>query len=226
MRLTVVLLTYTPKLAHPRASYAKTTLKSTLDNLRFSSEIAVHIADDGSPQKHRDTLREIAAGYSHVHSVGVTNAERRGYGASFNLATQAVHPGTDIVLPLEDDWQLTAELNIDPYVAAMQQGVGCIRLGYIGFTQPLRALFRNIAGETYLQLDPESSEPHVWAGHPRLETVAYQRATGPWPEGLDAGSTEFVVAQRPTARMSVFWPFNYRQQFAHIGTVQAREDQQ
>lgn len=224
-RLTIMLLTRAADMKSPRVKYAERTLRATLNNLRFYGEIAVHIADDGSPDRHRENLRKIAGGYAHVNSVGVTNAEGRGYGASYNLATQAIHPGTDYVLPLEDDWELTDELDVTPYTAALEVGFNCVRLGYIGFTQPLAGVFAAIAGNVYLALDPNSPEPHVWAGHPRVETVQFQRSVGPWPEGVDAGSTEFAVARRANARVGVLWPFAYRNLYAHIGTVQARSDQ-
>lgn len=226
MRLTILLLTYASSVKSPRAKYAETTLRSTLDNLKFSGEVAVHIADDGSPPAHTKKLREIAGGYAHVVSVGQSNSERRGYGASYNLATQAVHPGTDIVLPLEDDWELVRPLDIDSYVAGLNTGIiGCVRLGYAGFTQALTAQFLNLGDSTYLYLDGASEERHVWAGHPRLETVDFQRDLGPWPEGIDPGSTEFEVAGRPAAREGVVWPLYYDRAYAHIGAVQARDDQ-
>lgn len=224
-RLAIMLLTHASDMKSPRVKYAERTLKATLDKLTFDGEISVHIADDGSPERHRENLRKIAGGYAHVHSVGVTNAEGRGYGASYNLATQAVHPGTDYVLPLEDDWELTEPLDVTPYANALDEGANCVRLGYIGFTQKLEAVFESIAGQVYLRFRPDSPEPHVWAGHPRLETVEFQRSVGPWPEGLDAGSTEFAVARRANARVGILWPFAYRNQYAHIGTVQARSDQ-
>lgn len=224
-RLTIMLLTHASDMKSPRVKYAERTIKATLDHLKFDGEISVHIADDGSPERHRENLKKIAGGYAHVHSVGVTNAEGRGYGASYNLATQAVHPGVDFVLPLEDDWELREDLDVSPYIEALRQGYNCVRLGYIGFTQPLAAVFQSVAGQVYLAFDPNSPEPHVWAGHPRLETVQFQRSVGPWPEGVDAGSTEFTVARRANARAGIAWPFAYRNLYAHIGTVQARSDQ-
>jgi len=226
-RLAIVLLTYTDDTHGPRAEYAHRTLRSALDNVVTSCDISVHIADDGSPEEHRQALIHLAGGYAHVRGISVTNAQRGGYGRSYNLATQTVHRHVDYVLPLEDDWVLEAPLNIDPYLAAMSapNGPGCIRLGYIGMTQELRGLLVPFAGNMYLMFDPDSPEPHVFAGHPRLETVAWERRVGPWPEGVSAGTTEFLVAHKREARERVAWPMN-RGPFAHVGTVQARTDQQ
>ena len=121
-------------------------------------------------------------------------------------------------------------LKLDPLVAALQEEqFGCIRMGYVGWTQELRSKFTSIAGQHFLSFDPSSEEPHVWAGHPRLETREWQRFVGPWPEGYDPGTTEMLVAQRPEARQGVVWPIDlihpYGNLFVHIGTHQAREDQ-
>lgn len=223
-RLCIMLLTYAESLESPRASYAYSTLTSALTYIHTSEEVAVHIADDGSPQEYRDFLRETAGGYSWVAAIGESNAERRGYGASYNLATQHIHPGTDYVLVLEDDWILNDRLYLDGHMRALDTGVfGCIRLGYLGTTQTLIGHVRHVADESYWMLHPDSPEPHVFAGHPRLETVAWQRQAGPWPEGLNPGETEFAVAQR--VRNGIVYPVYNAQPFHHIGTVQARTDQ-
>ena len=78
-------------------------------------------------------------------------------------------------------------------------------------------------GLWWLALDPDSPEPHVFAGHPRLELAEWERYVGPWPEGLAAGPTEFEVAHRREARMGVAWPIDLIKPtgdaFVHIGTV-------
>lgn len=222
--LCLMLLTY------ERTAYARKTLLSALDHIRTTEPLLVHIADDGSSFEHRDILYTIAHGHSSVQGVTISNSERGGYGKNYNLATMAVHSIADIILPLEDDWELTRPLDLDPLVAALREGsFGSIRLGYIGFTQSLRGEFVHAAAATFLQLDPDSPEPHVWSGHPRLETREWQRHAGPWPEGLDPGATEFAVAQRREAREGVVWPTDLLltrgDLFVHIGTVQARTDQ-
>jgi hypothetical protein len=74
-------------------------------------------------------------------------------------------------------------------------------------------------------LDGDSPEPHVFAGHPRLETVGYQRRVGEWPEGLLPGETEFSVAHYQWARMGVVWPMDLVKPsgdlFCHIGTIRS-----
>jgi hypothetical protein len=223
MNVCLMLLTY------DRFGYASRTLRSALSRLSMSSnnELSVHIADDGSPEGYREGLIEIAGEYDRVAHVGSSNSERRGYGGNYNLATQAVHGWADLVLPLEDDWELTRPFDLDPLIEALstEPEFGCIRLGYVGWTQPLRGEFRYAAGYHWLLLDPDSPEPHVFSGGPRLETVAFERRVGLWPEGLEAGQTEFAVAHRRPAREGVVWPVDLvhplGDAWAHIGTVKA-----
>lgn len=211
-RVTILLLTY----EDGKRNTAEATLRAALDGITYSGEIAVHIADDGSVEGHVDRLRALAGGYAHVVAVGSTNVARRGYGASYNAATQLVHLTHDgVVLVLEDDWELTRPLDLDPLVDALggvyafAPGVQCIRLGYLGFTQSLHGEVVHTPAGPMLLLDPASDEPHVAAGHPRLESVAFERAVGPWAEGLAPGATEFDWCHRTGARIGVAWPLNY-----------------
>lgn len=204
--------------------YAERTLRSTLDNIRYDGPLSVFIADDGSPEPYSDYLKKIAGGYEYVVGVGSSNSGHAGYGANYNLAMQSVHQWAQYVLPLEDDWELLRPLDLTPLVRMLDEGYGCIRLGYIGFTQSLRGDFVYSTSDhsMYLLLDHTSPEPHVFAGHPRLETVAWEREVGPWPENRDPGDTEFMVAHRKAARRGVLWPLDLLPPrgnlFVHIGT--------
>ena len=222
VRLAILLLTY------ERLEYARRTLESLAEGLRWSGDLHVHIADDGSAPEYRGELAELARRLWPDAGHTVTDAQRSGYGASYNLATQVVHGLADLVLPLEDDWELLRPLDLDRYARALRPPIECIRLGYLGLTQPLRGEIRYVEGVPLLVLDPDSPERHVSAGHPRLETVDHERAIGPWRQGLDPGATEFDWCGRPAARRGVAWPLDIRAPgdlFAHIGAVQAREDQ-
>lgn len=197
--LGIMLLTYN------RLNYAKQTLESTLQNLVTAEPIRVHIASDGDTDEYIEQLRDIAEGYA----VSVTNSGRNGYGANFNLATQQLHLDCEFILPLEDDWKLIRRFNIDSILDVLRDRVfGCVRLGYIGYTQTLSCNFVSHNGHHWLSLDSESTEPHVFAGHPRLETVAWERSVGPWDEGLLPGQTEWNVAKRDEARRGVAWPIS------------------
>lgn len=219
MRVTIMLLTY------KRLDYAKATLKSALDNLLYSGEIAVHIADDGSGEEHVGELRNIAGGYKHVVAVGSSDSNRGGYGRNYNLATQQIHVSSDFILPLEDDWELCRELDLDPLCKVLTDApnIGCIRLGYLGFTDKLIGHIERWNGQAFLVFDPDSPEKHVFAGHPRLESVEWQKSVGPWPEGFSPGATELAVCS--FARKGIAWPMDLGWTggalFQHIGSVQS-----
>lgn len=236
VKIAVCMFTYAESRDHYRAGYARTTWRAALQNLQPGPgvELVWHIADDGSPRDHIDDLLEIAH-FHDVSGVTVSNSERRGYGASYNAATSALHGPVDMVLCLEDDWQLMRPLELSPLARAIEASAGtpyqidCVRLGYLGWTQELYGGLVQHGGMSFLLLDHDSPEPHVFAGHPRLETVARQREIGVWPEGLRAGTTEWEVAHRQRAREGVAWPLDlgmnasqdYCNTFAHIGAVQA-----
>ena len=227
MTLGIVMLTYTPSIDNPRHEYAMRTMGSLKKNIIYNGDIRWHVADDGSPPEHFQGLNA-------PEGTTLTNSNRKGYGANYNLATQALHEICDYMLMVEDDWELTKPLELDPLVEALKNSeIDCIRLGYLGWTQELRGRIMSAANQTFLYLSPDSPEPHVWSGHPRLETVGFQRRVGPWPEGLDPGSTEFQVAKRFESRVGIVWPLDLGIRagqiqgtlFAHIGQYQAREDQ-
>lgn len=232
VKIALVLLTYAPTVDNPRAVYARKTLESVLENVSVGefNQLHVHIADDGSDPQHVRELVEIAKRFGY-DDVSITNSERRGYGGSYNLATQALHGDYDIMFPVEDDWQLLRPLNLEPLANAIENSNGelrCIRLGYLGFTSELRGKLIYHANQMFLLFDPNSPEHHVFAGHPRLETVAYEREVGPWNENTRAGDVEWDVTHRWPARVGVAWPLDMAipagqvagNLFGHIGTVQ------
>lgn len=204
-KLVVVLLTY------GRLAYAEKTLRCTLDRLYTSKPIVVHIASDGDSEEYTNKLRHIAGGYKEVEGVVVTNSERGGYGKNMNLAMQVYHQHARWSLVLEDDWELTKDFHIDPLLEVLDiaPSIGCVRLGYAGFTQTLRCTIERWLGQHFLVFDPKSEEPHVFAGHPRVQAIAWEREVGEWPVGLAPGMTEFYVATKlENSRKRVAWPID------------------
>lgn len=221
--LAILLLTYN------RLDYAKTTLNSTLKNLKTVEPIHVHIASDGDEASYIKELVDIAAELLDSNDrVTTTITQREGYGSNYNYALQTVHnlEGIEYILPLEDDWELVREFNVDPILGVLHDRIfGCVRMGYIGYTQTLTCDFVWHGGYHWLSLREDSSEPHVFAGHPRIETVVWQRGVGPWVEGLLPGQTEWEVAHREVSRKGVCWPISLitpeGNMFQHIGTIRS-----
>jgi len=230
-KLSICLLTYN------RMDYAKLTIDSLFAHLVVPPdyEIYLHIADDGTPNPdYIPTLMNyMVAAYRDAPGmqqeaivIGSTNSEQGGYGKNYNLAMQACHLDADYVMPIEDDWVLARDLVIEDLVRVFNDypDVGCIRLGYLSYTQELRGTVIASNNNKYLLLDPTSDEPHVFAGHPRLETVKWAQEVGPWPEGYLPGETEFRVSVMQ-ARKGIAWPMDLTRScgdlFQHIGTVRS-----
>jgi hypothetical protein len=227
-RLTVCLLTYN------RMDYAKATIDGLFKHLVVPDDWSVyfHIADDGSPDEtYIDELKAyILAQYRRSTVInqkgimtGQSNSERGGYGKNFNLAMQSFHDVSDYVMPIEDDWVLQKDLDVAHLCKLFDDvpEVGCIRLGYLSYTQPLYGTVIASNSLKYLLLDEESPEPHLFAGHPRIETVEWEKLVGPWPENLQPGDTEFYVATK-LARKGIAWPMDLTRTggdlFVHIGS--------
>lgn len=214
MQLSIVLLTYN------RLDYAKRTLQALALQLRgYPKDTKWVIASDGDTPEYVEALVH----YMRPTQITVTNSERGGYGKNYNLAMQAAHEA-EYVLPIEDDWELMHPLDVRNVIADMRAlDIGCARLGYIGYTQELRGTFaRGPMCGHWLRFDPSTPEPHVFAGHPRIESRSWSRMVGPWKEGILPGETEFEVAHRKQARTGVAWPLDLVKPsgdlFAHIGT--------
>jgi hypothetical protein len=234
--LTIVLLTCVRnQLEDQVVPYAQRTLRTTLEHLLIGGDkVALHIADDtndpGKSREHVDALCDIADKDFGIADITSSWSKGKGYGANYNLAMQAVHKANpdDFVMPLEDDWELLKDLDVSQVMRMMRdKSVGCVRMGYLGYTQWLRGTFFVAEGLHWIELDPMSAEPHVFAGHPRIETVGWERRVGPWQVGLAAGDTEWEVTHRKLARVSVVWPISLVKPegdlFVHIGTVKAGE---
>jgi hypothetical protein len=229
--IVLTLYTYNPggPLGDARQRYAEATLAAAFKHLKSSEPIWCHIADDGSAPEYRSHLWDLAGAYA-GDLRSISNSERRGYGGNYNQASWFTHQLADVsaLLHLEDDWVLTRDLDLDPLVTVLKNEprIGMIRMGWIGYTHPLRAEFVWTQGQHYLLLDPQSPSQYVFSGGPRLETVDWARSVGPWPEGLPAGETELAVCGRPAARQGVAWPIEIvgpqGHLWEHIGTEQVK----
>lgn len=214
-------------LTYNRPEYARMTLGSILGNIESTDRIHVHIGDDGTGGDYLAQLEDFACQFDIVESVSVSDSHRGGYGANFNQASQIVHNVENVkyVLQTEDDWELRRRLSLDTLKAQLDAGLfGCIRLGYLGYTKQISGqVIATPDGISWLLLSPDSEESFIFTGHPRFETIEWEKTIGPWPEGLLPGETE--IALTPVARHGIVWPMEYVKPtgdcFAHIGAVQS-----
>lgn len=242
-RLAVCLLT-----AH-RLEYAIATARALAQNIRHDGPLHWHIADDGDDDNYIGAICDmIRLQYGNTVHITASNAQGRGYGASYNLAMQTTHQVAEYHMPIEDDWVLQRPFDTAPIIKMLERKghqtreewqwavdapadfeARSVRLGYLGFQWPVTMHLFKTDEHLWAALDPDSPDQNIQAGHPRLETVAYQRAVGPWPEGLDPGATELGWVQTPEARRGVVWPLTIvsltgsisGDLFAHCGAVRS-----
>lgn len=209
-----------------RTDVALRTIRAAQQHLRYD-DLRWYVADDGSSREHVDAVLGALHDTMPVggHFIGY-HSERRGYGANANAAWSAAAAVSSLTLWLEDDWELTRDLDLTPYVEALADPeIGMVRLGYLN---------RGIAGSTvsatgrlYWRLyhEPVEGVELVFTGHPSLRHTRYRDAYGAYPEGLRPGDTELAYAYQYRVKGGpwIVWPVDYPAwgAFAHIGTVKS-----
>jgi hypothetical protein len=119
-------------LTYERTEYAVRTVQSVCRNLQYEN-LAWYIADDGSRPEHVSEI--VSALEAENAKIFGSHSERLGPGPSWNLAIEKSLEQADFILWLEDDWELSVDLQVEPYVKLMQEvpkvGMGlasiCIR---------------------------------------------------------------------------------------------------
>lgn len=219
MPIVVVLLTY------QRTAYAVRTVAAARRHLGFAGEIGYYLADDGSDPAHVAAVREALGG---AWLVGEHSA-RRGYGANANAAWRAVDGETPLTLWLEDDWELTAPLDLTPYAHLLQtrDEIGMVRMGHLNLD--IRGRTWGHDGRVYWLFDhaPHHEGTPVFTGHPSLRHRRYRECYGWYPEGRSPGDTELAYAYQfrvgPPEGPGIVWPAELGPwgAFAHIGGVKS-----
>lgn len=205
-----------------RTDCAVRTIRAARRNLVYP-DLRWYVADDGSRSEHVDTvLSELETS----NLIG-WHSERRGYGANMNVAVQAAHDVSALILALEDDWELRQPLDLYAYAALLMETaeVGMVRLGVLNLDMRGRSWAHG--GQVYWKLD---REPHlegtpVFTGHPSLRHRRYREVYGGYPEGLSPGDTELAYAYQfrwaPQDAPGIVWPADYPAAgyFGHIGSI-------
>jgi hypothetical protein len=117
-------------LTYERTEYAVRTVQSVCRNLQYEN-LAWYIADDGSRPEHVSEI--VSALEAENAKIFGSHSERLGPGPSWNLAIEKSLEQADFILWLEDDWELSVDLQVEPYVKLMQEvpKVGMVRLGHM-----------------------------------------------------------------------------------------------
>lgn len=214
--VTIILQTY------KRTDVALRTVAAARELLRYP-DLRWYVADDGSPKEHVDAVTAALDGAMVIGG----HSERLGYGATANKAIRAAEAESDLLLFLEDDWELRHPLDLWQYAALLMESheVGMVRLGVLNLD--IRGRTWAHGGHVYWKLD---KEPHiegtpVFTGHPSLRHRRYRQAYGDYPVGLTPGDTELAYAFQfrigPQDAPGIVWPADYPPNgfFGHIGQV-------
>jgi hypothetical protein len=113
-----------------RTDVALRTIVAACKYLHYD-DLRWYVADDGSDAPHLASVyRALEAAGAHV--IG-GHSERRGYGGNANAAWDVADSVGALTLWLEDDWELTAPLDLYPYAALLMERieVGMVRLGVL-----------------------------------------------------------------------------------------------
>jgi hypothetical protein len=208
---------------YQRTGYALLTIEAAVKHLRYDGPLLWYVADDGSNEWHpRDvvaTLERLGQTIVGFHAV------RRGYGGNANVAWEAARQISPLSLWLEDDWQLSEDLDLWPYAALLMSdpNVGMVRLGYLN--PGLRGEIISRQDRLWLDFErePTDGNQYVFTGHPSLRHTRYWEAYGEYPTGLIPGDTELAYAYqyRIGAGPKVVWPLDYPpgSLFSHIGSI-------
>jgi hypothetical protein len=150
------------------------------------------------------------------------------YGAGANKGLNAAFQKGDLVLMLEDDWELTRDLDLWKYAALLMErpDIGMVRMGYIN--TGVEATSLGHSGTIYWALNDTQSRNYsvfAFAGHPALIHHRLLSAVKGYPERLQPGDTELQMCWRVASTIGprIVWPaeLGERGPWAAIGTVQS-----
>lgn len=182
-RLSILITTY------KRTNLALDVIHHLKQNLVFHGDLHWHIADDGSPNGHVDSiLNELTC----FQNVTASNSHRKGVGYSTNLGLSYCLERSEYVLILEDDWRLVEPFIVEDYLQLFREydDIGMIRLAYIS-----PGLEGDLIHTTNQKLwwKLRKGPQYTFVGHAALRTKKFINAYGKYPVGLPPGQTELYM---------------------------------
>ena len=212
-RVAVLLTTYN------RTELALRTIRGILDYFQYPDWFFL-MGDDGSEDGHLSRLVDACG----EHFLDAYNSGHRGVGHNSNWGLRrAKELGAEIVLLLEDDWELRAPFDAIPHVNLLtnHSDIGMIRLGYLSYGPRGEIITRE--GKLWLKFRPYPEYQFTYAGHAHLLHSRFHDTIGYFSEGLAPGANELdfcgKVNRHPDAP-AIVWCLDYGTwgPFAHIGS--------
>ena len=221
-----------PKMAaclvtYQRTEYAIRTVVSFCKNLIYPN-LAWYLGDDGSHEGH--VLAIMAALESHEATVFGSHSHKMGPGPSWNEAIKNCLEQCDLILWIEDDWELQNPIDVTRYVKLLMDvsEVGMIRLGYMAVGLDLHS--KGYDGTHYLKV--EKSQPYAYSGNPSIRHKRYFDSYSWYPSAPGINPGECEIWHDNKVRMEegpeIWWPLDlpncgWGGGFGHIGQVQSYE---
>lgn len=213
---------------HDRERYAIPTAMGLLRNLKSEAYIGYYIADDSG--NHESTQRVVDCfNGSGWHCIGIHSEDMTPgtyhCGPSWNLALRQCYEWSDVVLWMEDDWELRQELNVDKFVRLLRtfDKVGMIRLGHMAVGSNLYSV--GDGSTHYLQY--RRTTQYAYSGNPHLRHKRFVDAYGYFSETLNPGDVELDFDARFRAKEGpeIWWPIELGGWgvFGHLGTHKSFE---
>ncbi len=186
-RVAIVIVTYN------RPVEIRRTIKALKAYLSYDGLLAWHLADDQSPGRYVEKIRQ---DFPDLHfSASVT--ARRGWGGNVNEALKRCK--TTYAFLCEDDYVAKRAINLSLGVALLEKEhkIGLVRYdGIEGHTLDLKLCTTKTPTGDVAYATIEQSSPHlnIYSNRPHLKHLRFHGYYGRYPEGLPLGATEDAFA--------------------------------
>lgn len=200
-----------------RTDCALRTIRAACEKLKCSRDIYWYLADAGSTEEHYTACKEELAKYG-ARVVG-THHIYFSAGHNWNMALDFIYDRFDFHLRLEDDFELTKELDITKYVEALDQREdwGIVRLGLLPVG--LDSISVGHAGIHYLRY--YRTTQYAYSGNPLIMHIRFWRHYGKYHLDFPPGMTEVEYDGRFREKQGpeIVWPVDLGGWgvFGHIG---------
>lgn len=214
--------------AHARTELGVATVDGLIKNLRFDGEIGYYLGDDSgvyeSAQAVINALAKSTWYHIGVHCEDITPGTYF-CGASWNITLKQCLKWSDVVLWMEDDWELRKELDVTKYVKLLREydKVGMIRLGHMAVGSDLHSVGWD--GTHYLRY--LKTTQYAYSGNPHLRHQRFVDAYGFFATDVNPGNLELDYDYKfhKTEGPEIWWPVDIGGWgvFGHIGTEKSYE---
>lgn len=190
------------------------TVSALIKYLVYPKElVTLYVSDDSTGNGYLERLAKLKT-FQYWETRFISTSHRSGWGANVNNGLSQIKE--DIIFFLEDDYVLTAPLDLRPGVALLEvlPHVGMVRYrgssgGRYLFHQfeadisPFKEVFQGEWYEgipiapfkvTYLQFDRASPTLYIYSNGPHLKKRSFHQIYGKYPEHLPLGKTEEAFA--------------------------------